>query len=101
VRQHCAQCLTEVFTRGYDAPTGETLCGPCYSALWGPRTNGNRLATNGNGSRPRSLKRGRPVWISGPSRELDAAAPGRRAAAGTADLSLVGDSTGESSALLP
>lgn len=75
VRQHCAQCLTEVFTSGYTAPTGETLCDPCYSALWGPRTNGNRLAANGHGPRPRSLKRGRPVWIGKQSRELDAAAP--------------------------
>ena len=37
---HCAQCLSEVFTSGHQTPTGETLCGPCYFALWGPRANG-------------------------------------------------------------
>jgi hypothetical protein len=45
VRQHCVQCLTEVFTRGYQTPEGETLCGSCHLALWGPRTNGNRVAS--------------------------------------------------------
>jgi hypothetical protein len=70
VREHCAQCLTEVFTSGYGTPTGETLCGPCYFALWGPRTNGNRLANVG---RPRSRRprRGKPVWTSGPTRFLE------------------------------
>jgi hypothetical protein len=38
MRQHCTQCLTEVFTDGQMSPTGETLCKPCYSALWGPAT---------------------------------------------------------------
>jgi recombinational DNA repair protein (RecF pathway) len=37
MRHHCAQCLTEVFATGRQAPTGETLCAPCYSALWGPK----------------------------------------------------------------
>ena len=38
VRQHCAQCLTEVYaTAAQASPTGETLCGPCHSALWGPK----------------------------------------------------------------
>jgi hypothetical protein len=36
MRQHCAQCLTEVLANGRQTPTGETLCGSCYSALWGP-----------------------------------------------------------------
>jgi hypothetical protein len=74
VRQHCAQCLTEVFTSGYETPTGETLCASCYFALWGPRSNGNRLAST-EARRPRSLrpKRGRSVWIPGPTAELDPA----------------------------
>ncbi len=38
VRQHCTQCLTEVYTNGRLTPAGETLCEPCYSALWGPAT---------------------------------------------------------------
>jgi hypothetical protein len=38
VRQHCVQCLTEVFTSGHQTPAGDTLCAPCYSALWGPKT---------------------------------------------------------------
>ena len=36
MRQHCAQCLREVHASGRVAPTGETLCGPCFAALWGP-----------------------------------------------------------------
>jgi hypothetical protein len=36
MRQHCVQCLTEILANGRQAPTGETLCGSCYSALWGP-----------------------------------------------------------------
>jgi hypothetical protein len=39
VRQHCAQCLTEVFTSGRPTPSGELLCSPCYSALWGPQAS--------------------------------------------------------------
>jgi hypothetical protein len=38
VRQHCVQCLTEVLASGQATPSGETLCAPCYSALWGPKT---------------------------------------------------------------
>jgi hypothetical protein len=37
MRQHCVQCLTEILADGRQAPTGETLCGACYSALWGPK----------------------------------------------------------------
>jgi len=37
VRQHCTQCLTEIFANGQQSPAGDTLCSPCYSALWGPR----------------------------------------------------------------
>jgi hypothetical protein len=43
VRQHCVQCLAEVFSSGYQTPKGETLCGSCYFALWGPGANGNRV----------------------------------------------------------
>ena len=39
VRQHCAQCLIEVFrSTRHETPAGETLCASCYSALWGPKT---------------------------------------------------------------
>jgi hypothetical protein len=37
VRQHCTQCLTEVYANGQQTPAGETLCTSCYSALWGPK----------------------------------------------------------------
>ncbi len=83
MRQHCAQCLTEVFSSGYDTPTGETLCGPCYFALWGPRVNGNRLAHSEHHrprSRRRQTNRARPIWIPGPTRFLepvDSASRGR------------------------
>ncbi|HSD25323.1 MAG TPA: hypothetical protein VLB79_13465 [Solirubrobacterales bacterium] len=58
MRQHCAQCLREVFANGRQAPTGETLCTSCYSALWGPqateelrslvRLHTGRRTTNGH-----------------------------------------------------
>jgi hypothetical protein len=77
VRQHCAQCLTEVFTSGYETPKGETLCGSCYFALWGPRTNGNRVAS---AVRPRSrrMRPERPVWIHGQPRFLEPVAAEQR-----------------------
>lgn len=38
VKRHCTQCLAEIEERlGFEAPSGEALCGPCYFALWGPR----------------------------------------------------------------
>jgi hypothetical protein len=37
MRQHCSQCLAEVFANGRQTPTGDLLCAPCYSALWGPQ----------------------------------------------------------------
>ena len=39
MRQHCAQCLSEVLANGRVAPTGEMLCFSCYSALWGPQAS--------------------------------------------------------------
>jgi len=90
MREHCAQCLTVVDERlSYETPRGEILCGPCYFALWGPRDRvgrdgpagrdgpdnpvGRRLASESQRRRPRSRrpKRGRPIWIPGPSGELD------------------------------
>jgi hypothetical protein len=37
MREHCAQCLAEVFENGRPTPAGDLLCEPCYSALWGPQ----------------------------------------------------------------
>jgi hypothetical protein len=37
MRQHCAQCLAEILATGRQAPTGELLCAPCHTALWGPQ----------------------------------------------------------------
>ena len=39
MREHCYQCLTEVAATRRRTPTGELLCGPCYSALWGPQAS--------------------------------------------------------------
>ena len=62
VRQHCAQCLTEVIASGYDTPTGETLCGPCYSALWGPQaTEELRLLVDRHMGRPNGDRLVAPV----------------------------------------
>jgi hypothetical protein len=58
MRQHCVQCLAEILADARQAPTGETLCASCYSALWGPqateelrslvRLHTGRRLTNGN-----------------------------------------------------
>ena len=58
MRLHCVQCLSEVLANGRQAPTGDTLCGSCFTALWGPdATDELRLLVerhmgvpNGNGS---------------------------------------------------
>jgi hypothetical protein len=39
MREHCAQCLTEVPATRRRTPTGELLCDRCYSALWGPQAS--------------------------------------------------------------
>lgn len=62
VRQHCAQCLTVIFSSGYDTPTGETLCSPCYSALWGPQaTEELRLLVDRHMGRPNGDRLVAPV----------------------------------------
>jgi hypothetical protein len=80
VTEHCAQCLTVVEEHlGYETPRGEILCGPCYFALWGP--NGHRaLPKPTEEHRPVSLRprRGRTIWIPGPTGELDPPAGVRR-----------------------
>ena len=37
MRQHCAQCLTDIYANGRQSPAGETLCVSCHSALWDPQ----------------------------------------------------------------
>ncbi len=39
MRQHCVQCLAEVFSNARQTPSGDTLCVSCYSALWGPKAS--------------------------------------------------------------
>jgi hypothetical protein len=39
MRQHCVQCLTEIFANGRVSPSGDTLCASCHSALWGPKAS--------------------------------------------------------------
>ncbi len=59
VRQHCAQCLTEVYaSTAQPSPTGETLCGPCHSALWGPKATDEFRVMVEQHSRPMN---GRPL----------------------------------------
>ena len=36
MRQHCVQCLVEVFANARVSPAGDTLCASCHAALWGP-----------------------------------------------------------------
>jgi hypothetical protein len=45
VKHHCAQCLTPLFASARQAPSGELLCIGCHHALWGPRRNGDRVAS--------------------------------------------------------
>lgn len=69
VRQHCAQCLSQILANGHVTPAGETLCAGCYTALWGPRQNGDRLASDGHQPRRR---RHRSHWL-GPTFEREIA----------------------------
>ena len=39
MRQYCVQCVAEVLGDRRVTPGGETLCGSCYSALWGPKAS--------------------------------------------------------------
>jgi hypothetical protein len=58
MQHHCVQCLTELLANAHQSPTGESLCGSCFAALWGPgATDELRLLVerhmghaNGNGS---------------------------------------------------
>jgi len=73
MRDHCAQCLSELPDRlGYSTPTDEVLCGPCYFALWGPKGH-RELTKRSEERRPESRRPrpGKPIWLPGPSGELD------------------------------
>ncbi len=69
----CTQCLAEVGDRvGFETPSGEALCGPCYFALWGPQGR-YELGAATEAARPSSRRprRRRTVWIPGPTGETD------------------------------
>ena len=35
--EHCAQCSKQVEEHlSFETPRGETVCAPCYFAVWGP-----------------------------------------------------------------
>jgi hypothetical protein len=75
----CTQCLDEIHDRtGYESPTGEELCGPCYFALWGPKGR-HALSQPSETRRPHSLRpaKGRTRWIPGPTGETDPRISGR------------------------
>lgn len=69
---HCAQCLAPVGERlGYETPSEEILCGPCYFALWGPRGR-HTLSARSQELRPVTRRpRLRGAWQPGPTGELD------------------------------
>ncbi len=76
----CGQCLAEIEENlGYETTRGDLLCGPCYFALWGPR-GAHAVSRATDTQRPSSTrpKRGRPIWMPGPSGELDPQEPIRR-----------------------
>lgn len=76
----CVQCLQVVDEeRGYESPRGDLLCGSCYFALWGPR-GASRFSRETEARRPRSTAppKGRPIWLPGPTGELDPEARRRR-----------------------
>ena len=58
MRQHCTQCLSEILAGGQQTPTGEMLCSPCYSALWGPQATDEFRVMVEQHSRPMN---GRPL----------------------------------------
>jgi hypothetical protein len=72
MHDRCAQCLTKVpDDPGSVTPHGETLCGACHFALWGPRGTA-ALSRASETRRPdsRGPQRDRPVWIPGATGEL-------------------------------
>jgi hypothetical protein len=76
----CAQCLQKVEDGlGYTTPRDETLCGPCYFELWGPRGS-VAISRSSETVRPdtRRPPRGKTRWIPGPTGELDPMEPARR-----------------------
>ena len=36
MRERCAKCLFPILGFGHETPEDEVLCGPCFSAIWGP-----------------------------------------------------------------
>jgi hypothetical protein len=74
------QCLTDVGEySGWETTSGKVLCSPCYFALWGPK--GSRAIDRGiENERPVSRRppRGNPIWVPGPTGDLDTIPPSRR-----------------------
>lgn len=73
MQQHCAQCLAEVEEGlGYKGQGGETFCGPCYFALWGPKSGRSRSDAERVRPSARRPAKARGNWLApGPSAELD------------------------------
>ena len=69
----CSQCLGVIEEEhlGYETSRGESLCAPCYFALWGSREGTRRNESEARRPEARRPMRGRPIWIPGPSGELD------------------------------
>jgi hypothetical protein len=79
MEDRCDQCLCEVPERlGYLSPGGQTLCGPCYYALWGPIARAPGAPSERARPESRRPAKGRPIWIPGPTGELDSEEAVRR-----------------------
>lgn len=80
VKLRCTQCLSEVGDGlGYEAPSGDALCGPCYFALWGPAGRKTYMAeTERHRPFTRRPPRGKTIWIPGPTGETDPGISQRR-----------------------
>ena len=59
MRERCAQCLTPILGFAHETPERERMCGPCYSAIWGPGGHRQLAMVNG-GQEPESERR--PRW---------------------------------------
>lgn len=69
----CGHCLASVpESLAYQTHSGETLCGPCYFELWGPRGS-HVLSKATERLRPQTKRsKRRSAWmVPGPSGELD------------------------------
>ena len=63
MRERCAQCLTPILGFAHETPERERMCGPCFSAIWGP--GGRREAVLAGQEQERESVRPARWWRRG------------------------------------